>query len=70
MNRASLIHAKFKARKKLQLPANKRFATCLGGRFSKLLKLQRGFRPREFSWIKCQSTYRSPFFPAQPFNWR
>lgn len=70
MNRASLIQAKFKARTQLQLPANKRFCQCLGKRFCKLLGLQRGFRPRPFSWIKCQSTYRGPIFPAQPFNWR
>lgn len=70
MHRAVLIQAKFKARKKLQLPANKRFCGRLGWRFCALLKLQRGFRLREFSWIKCQSIYRSSFFPAQPFNWR
>jgi hypothetical protein len=70
MNRATVIKAKFKARPKLDLPANYRFCKRHGKRFLKLLSLERGFRPREFSWIKCPSAVRSTFFPPRPFNWR
>ncbi len=70
MNRATVIKAKFKARPRLGLPANYRYCKRPGKRFLKLLSLERGFKPRPFSWIKCQSTMRSTLFPPRPFNWR
>jgi hypothetical protein len=70
MNRATAIKAKFKARPKLDLPANYRFCKRPGKRFLKLLSLERGIKARRFSWWKCYLPYKGPRFPASPFNWR